>query len=104
MIPTSDVWKESLLENLAVGGAASLHAAEYIHSNRIQLNIVDTDATNLWWKIKMSATGPRLQPAMYLSRHLGEKPPHSPWLMASLKPANMPIYSTGTPAFESVLV
>jgi hypothetical protein len=84
MIHSPNTWEKSLLANLAASGELGLHTAEYIRRNKIQLNIVDNDATNLWWKMKMSAYGPRMQPAMYLSRHLADKHPHSPWLMASI--------------------
>ena len=77
-------WEEALLNNLACAGPLGLHAAEYLRCNRIQLNVVNNDATNLWWKMKWGLSGPRMQPAMFLSRHLANKPPDSAWLMASI--------------------
>jgi hypothetical protein len=46
--------------------------------------VVENGATNLWWKVKLTAAGPRIQRAMFLSRHLANMPPHSAWLMASI--------------------
>ena len=77
-------WEEALLNNLACAGPLGLHAAEYLRCNRIQLKVVNNDATNLWWKMKWGISGPRMQPAMFLSRHLANKPPDSAWLMASI--------------------
>ena len=69
---------------LTKAGPVGQHTVEYLRGNQIQLAVVENSATNLWWKAKFTAAGPRMQPAMFLSRHLANMPPHSAWLMASI--------------------
>ena len=77
-------WQRELLNNLSKAGPVGQHTAEYLRRNQIQVAVVENGATNLWWKAKFTAAGPRIQPAMFLSRHLANMPPHSAWLMASI--------------------
>ena len=81
---TDKTWEDTLLNNLAATGPVGQHTVEYLCGNQIQLAVVENGATNLWWKVKLTAAGPRIQPAMFLSRHLANMPPHSPWLLASI--------------------
>ena len=77
-------WQGKLLNHLSEAGPVGERTVVYLRENSIRLCVVDNDATNLWWKAKLTASGPGMQRAMFLSRHLANLAPHSPWLMASI--------------------
>lgn len=83
-MPDYGPWERALLANLQSAGPDGARTADYLINNHVALVIVDNNATNLWWKPRLTWRGPRLQDALYISRHLASKPPNAPWLLAAI--------------------
>ncbi len=76
-----DTWSKCILQNLIASGNEGPHTADYIFRNHVNIVIVDNDAKNLWWKVKISLRGLQLQNTLFVSRYIANMPPDDPWVL-----------------------
>jgi hypothetical protein len=76
-----DTRSHCVLQNLIAFGNEGSHTVDYILHNHVNIVIVDNDARNLWWKVKISLRGLRLQNTLFVSRYIANMPPDDPWVL-----------------------
>jgi len=74
-------WTKNILENLNTTGKEGLSTAEYIFRNDVKVVTVDNNATNMWWKVKVTPTGLKIQNTLYVSRFIAGKEADDAWAL-----------------------
>ncbi len=74
-------WTRELLVNLSAAGSEGAQTAAYIFQHDIKVIKVDNNATNMWWKLKWTLGGPKIQNILYVSKFIASKESSDAWAL-----------------------
>ncbi len=76
-----DGWTKNILVNLNTSGKEGVQTAGYLLQNDVKVVTVDNHATNMWWKVRWSLGGPRIENTLYVSRFIAGKESNDAWAL-----------------------
>jgi hypothetical protein len=76
-----DIWTQNVFQNLGAASKEGSDTVDFILQNSVGVVTVDTNATNLWWKVKFGSKGLQIQNTLYVSRFIASKESADPWAL-----------------------